>query len=176
MAAIQTGAAEDNGIDFGLSDESQTGWSASPEIEHVELEVIQTAAGEMNEIDLGMSNESQKCQSTSSEIGHMESGEIHRLVRELGYLIVGMKDKAQKRLYCGAVIKMMDLMKGNGDHIEGMTLESVLEANMYMFKRPSAGFAFSREATCTRDIERGGPPMANNHCKKRKKISQRDHD
>lgn len=60
-------------------------------------------------------------------------------------------------------------MKGNGDDIEGMTLESVLEANMYMFKRPSAGFAFSREATCTRDIERGGPPMANNHCKKRKK-------
>jgi hypothetical protein len=43
-------------------------------------------------------------------------------------------------------VKMLELLKGNGDSVEGMSLETILHENMAMFKRPSARSTVYAEA------------------------------
>jgi hypothetical protein len=96
--------------------------------------------------------------------------ERHALVRDLGFLIVGLGDR--KNLYCGAVVNMFDMLKGNHDEIKGLSLEGIFEAHMSMFEQPSSRkIVFSQGDTNTPTIPtkmmRGGSPLPTNHSKKR---------
>jgi hypothetical protein len=137
-------------------------------------------------------NNNDACQiacSASTEATQMESSNIHRLLREIGYMVVALRDKKKKNLYCGHLLKLSEMLKGNEERVQGMSLESLLEAHVSLFARPSTRkIVFSRENTINQGktfgietlssqerptlcMTRGGPPLPNSHSKKRKMSS-----
>lgn len=114
--------------------------------------------------------------STSTET-LMNSADIHRVLREIGCLVVDLRDRTKKNMYCGHFVKLLEMLKGNGQSIQGMSLEDILEDQVSMFTQQSTrNFVLTQDATAAETITimsmpRGGPQQPNNRNMKRKRSS-----
>jgi hypothetical protein len=68
-------------------------------------------------------------------------------------------DKTHRNLGCGAIAKLVEILKGNLEMVRGRSLETVLEFHISMFARPSTrSILFEGRLS----MPRGGPLLAGN--------------
>jgi hypothetical protein len=163
LSCLQTcGGEQDNN-----SDGTTVSTSCSGDERDRRLSAPTAAVRAGNDIDISFSTGASRKDDKT-----MTSADIHQLLRQLGCLVVDLRDSKKKNLCCGHFVKMLEILKGNSEHLQTMSLEDILEDHLSMFTQQStSNFVSSQDPTAvetTTSMPRGGPPQPNNHNMKRK--------
>jgi hypothetical protein len=84
-------------------------------------------------------DENQLVRGSLTVVRQMQPSDVHRLTRELGCLVVGEKDNSKQEVLLGGIVKLLEMAKGNGQFVRGMSLESLFHDHMECFFHSSTG-------------------------------------